>query len=68
MTESDPEAVAAFADRLLVLGEGQVALEGTPRDLFYQTERLADLGRGHPADGPPGRRAQPAARHGFLLS
>jgi len=44
MTESDPEAVAAFADRLLVLDEGQVALEGPPRDLFYQTEKLAGLG------------------------
>jgi len=44
MTESDPEAVAAFADRLLVLDEGQVALEGPPRDLFYQTDRLAGLG------------------------
>jgi energy-coupling factor transporter ATP-binding protein EcfA2 len=44
MTESDPEAVSAFADRLLVLGEGQAALEGSPRDLFYQTERLAALG------------------------
>jgi energy-coupling factor transporter ATP-binding protein EcfA2 len=44
MVESDPEAVAAFADRLLVLGEGQVALEGSPRDLFCQAERLAALG------------------------
>ena len=44
MTESDPEAVAAFADRLLVLGDGQAALEGPPRDLFFQTERLAALG------------------------
>jgi len=44
MTESDPEAVAAFADRLVVLDEGRVALEGPPRDLFYQTERLAGLG------------------------
>jgi len=44
MTESDPEAVAAFADRLLVLGEGQVALEGSPRELFCQAERLAALG------------------------
>jgi len=44
MTESDPEAVAAFANRLLILGEGQAALEGPPRDLFCQTERLAALG------------------------
>jgi energy-coupling factor transporter ATP-binding protein EcfA2 len=44
MTESDPEAVAAFADRLLVLGSGRAALEGPPSDLFYQTRRMAGLG------------------------
>ena len=44
MTESDPEAVVAFADRLVVLGEGRAALEGSPRDLFFQAERLASLG------------------------
>lgn len=44
MTESDPEAVAAFADRLVVLHQGQVALEGPPRDLFHQVDRLAALG------------------------
>ncbi len=44
MTESDPEAVAAFADRLIVLHQGRVALEGTPRALFQQVDRLAALG------------------------
>jgi len=44
MTESDPEAVAAFADRLGILSQGQIVLEGTPRDLFCQTERLSELG------------------------
>jgi energy-coupling factor transporter ATP-binding protein EcfA2 len=44
MTESDPEAVAAFADRVIVLHQGQVALEGPPRALFGQVDRLADLG------------------------
>jgi energy-coupling factor transporter ATP-binding protein EcfA2 len=44
MTESDPEAVAAFAGRLVVLGEGRAALEGGPRELFYQTGSLAELG------------------------
>jgi len=44
MTESNPEAVAAFADRLLILHEGQAALEGPPRELFRQAERLAALG------------------------
>jgi energy-coupling factor transporter ATP-binding protein EcfA2 len=44
MTESDPEAVAAFADRLAILHEGRFALEGPPRDLFHQATRLAALG------------------------
>lgn len=49
MTESDAEAVAAFADRLLVLhrppsGGGRIVLEGTPRVLFQQVDRLAALG------------------------
>jgi energy-coupling factor transporter ATP-binding protein EcfA2 len=49
MTESDPEAVAAFADRLLVLHRppargGRIVLEGSPRDLFHQVDRLGTLG------------------------
>ena len=44
MTESDPEAVAVFADRMVVLDQGQIAMEGTPRALFHQTDRLAALG------------------------
>lgn len=44
MTESDPEAVAAFADRLLVLHEGRAALEGSPGEVFAQVERLDRLG------------------------
>jgi energy-coupling factor transport system ATP-binding protein len=44
MTESDPEAVAAFADRLLVLHQGQIALQGPPRQLFRQAEALGRLG------------------------
>ena len=44
MTESDPEAVAVFADRMVVLDQGQIAMEGTPRALFHQPDRLAALG------------------------
>jgi energy-coupling factor transporter ATP-binding protein EcfA2 len=55
MAESDSEAVAAFADQLVVLERPAqhpsasdtsqaIALEGTPRDVFQQVERLADLG------------------------
>jgi energy-coupling factor transport system ATP-binding protein len=48
MTESDPEAVAAFADRLAVLHGGRIAVEGSPRALFCQEEKMADLGVGIP--------------------
>jgi energy-coupling factor transporter ATP-binding protein EcfA2 len=44
MTESDPEAVAVFSDRMVVLDQGQIAMEGTPRALFHQPDRLAALG------------------------
>jgi len=58
MTESDPEAVAAFAHHLVVLerpgphdgqdpalgGGARVALEGPPGDVFRQVERLEALG------------------------
>jgi energy-coupling factor transporter ATP-binding protein EcfA2 len=44
MAESDPEAAAAFADRVLVLHEGRAALEGPPREVFAQVERLDALG------------------------
>ena len=44
MTESDPEAVAAFAKRLIVLHKGQIELAGSPRILFREADRLAALG------------------------
>jgi energy-coupling factor transporter ATP-binding protein EcfA2 len=54
MAESDPEAVAAFADRLIVLQQspsltegaegGQIALQGHPRTIFPQVDRLKALG------------------------
>jgi energy-coupling factor transporter ATP-binding protein EcfA2 len=61
MTESDPEAVAAFADRLIVLHRPQpsppaaagshgtkIALEGTPRTVFQQVGHLVALGTATP--------------------
>jgi energy-coupling factor transporter ATP-binding protein EcfA2 len=44
MTESDAEAVAVFADRIVVLHQGRIALEGTPSTVFCQLQRLAALG------------------------
>jgi energy-coupling factor transport system ATP-binding protein len=40
--------VAAFADRLVILSHGQIALENTPRDLFPQVEWLNALGTAVP--------------------
>ena len=44
MTESDPEPVAAFSDRLAILHQGRLALEGSPSALFQQAARLSALG------------------------
>jgi cobalt transport protein ATP-binding subunit len=44
MAESDPEAVAAFAERLAVLENGQAIQDGTPRSLFSQADRCAAMG------------------------
>ena len=35
---------AALADRVVVMDEGKVVLDGTPREVFAQGERLTDLG------------------------
>lgn len=34
---------AALADRVIVLDDGQIALEGTPREVFAQPDRLREL-------------------------
>ncbi len=40
---------AIFADRVIVLHRGQIALQGTPRQVFAQVDRLRELG----LDVPP---------------
>ena len=35
---------AAEADRLIVMNKGRVALDGTPRDIFSQVEKMRELG------------------------
>ena len=39
---------AIHADRVVVMAEGRVVLEGTPREIFRQTERLQELQLGTP--------------------
>ncbi|MFQ6058768.1 MAG: energy-coupling factor ABC transporter ATP-binding protein [Anaerolineae bacterium] len=48
LVEQDPEVVAAFADRVVVLGEGRVVMEGSPRQVFPQVEAMHGLGLGVP--------------------
>ncbi len=44
LVESDTELLSHFADRIVVLHAGRVALEGSPRAVFSRTEQLAALG------------------------
>ena len=37
------EDIARLADKVLVLNEGQLVLEGTPRDIFSQREKIRSL-------------------------
>lgn len=40
---------AAGADRVLVLDQGRIVLEGTPREVFSRVNRLKELGLDVPA-------------------
>ena len=43
------EDVARIADRIVVIGNGRVQIEGTPREVFERSEELIDLGLNVPA-------------------
>ena len=40
--------IAEMSDRVMVMSDGKVALEGTPAEVFSQSERLAEMGLGVP--------------------
>jgi energy-coupling factor transport system ATP-binding protein len=40
MATQDAQAVARFADRIIILKEGQVALEGSPAQVFARVEQM----------------------------
>jgi len=44
MVEQDAEQIAEFSDRVIVLNEGVVALDGVPRDVFARAELMAEIG------------------------
>ncbi|HHY91156.1 MAG TPA: energy-coupling factor transporter ATPase [Clostridiales bacterium] len=42
------EDIAKLADRIIVMHKGTVALTGTPREIFSESERLKEMGLGVP--------------------
>lgn len=44
MVEQDAEAVMAWADRVVIMEQGRLVLEGTPRQVFSQAESLHGWG------------------------
>jgi energy-coupling factor transport system ATP-binding protein len=52
MAENDADTIAEFADRIVVLYEGVIAREGSPRDIFRDTAWLDEIG----APVPPAAR------------
>ena len=48
LTTSDPELALRYADRVLLMEAGQIVLEGSPREIAQQSERLRAVGVGAP--------------------
>jgi energy-coupling factor transport system ATP-binding protein len=44
MAEHKSEEIAQYADRVIILNNGEIALEGNPRDLFKKVDEVYDLG------------------------
>ena len=44
VAEHEVEVLAEYADRIIVLDEGRVALQGTPAEVFAEVARMAALG------------------------
>ena len=44
MVEQNAEQIAEFSDRVIVLNEGVVALDGVPRDVFTRTDLMTEIG------------------------
>jgi len=44
MVEHESEEIARFSDRVAVMNDGKIILEGTPRDVFSRTRTLTDIG------------------------
>ena len=60
MVSHSMDDLASLADRIVVLNEGRVALEGVPRTVFARAEELERIGLGLPAAERMARRLRAA--------
>ena len=44
LIEQDPDLVARYADRILIMSNGRIARDGTPREVFADAEGCIELG------------------------
>jgi energy-coupling factor transporter ATP-binding protein EcfA2 len=44
MVEQEAEKIAEFSDRVVVLDDGALAMQGTPKEIFSQAEAMAQIG------------------------
>jgi energy-coupling factor transporter ATP-binding protein EcfA2 len=51
MASLESERIAEFSDRVIVLHEGRVALQGPPAEVFAQVERMGEIGLAVPQVG-----------------
>ena len=49
LVSHEMEDVAKYSDRVLLLADGKICLQGTPREVFSQVEKVRELGADVPA-------------------
>ena len=55
---------ALYADRVIVMNEGKIVMQGTPKEVFRQAESISNLG----LDVPPlGKLSRMLASSGILV-
>jgi len=70
MVEHESEEIALFSDRVIVMDQGRIVLEGTPRDVFSRTQTLLDIGLNVPQvcelSDKMNQKFQPSRLYSFL--
>jgi energy-coupling factor transporter ATP-binding protein EcfA2 len=61
IVEHEVEVMAAYADRIVVMHDGQIALNGSPREVLSQVDTLAGYGTRPPQVTEMAHQLNPAA-------